>query len=372
MTDRLVLLLPAAADRNVAAAPWWRLSDDRIIEEGSDDRWVELAARSGSGGGLPLIALAPLAPVRLAFPQVEGNTQRQQAGVARARALADSFAEPETLHAVTGETDGRLAVAVVANGQMIDWLDWLTAFGVDPQAIVPAGLIVPLTDEWIAAAIGPEDMLGRAGMVLPDEPALRDALVGEAPVRTLDRDEVAARLVQLARTAPLNLRSGRFARRRLFVLDRARFRELASLALAIPLIGLVMALVMIARLDRSSDRLEAETARLASAALGREVTAAVAISALDSGIGSVPGASGSPFVPLTAAYQQMQQVRGLTATKVQWQANGTLTLGLSATRAEDVNRLLAGLQRSGYRVTATSRASPTGQTLTDITVRSSL
>lgn len=372
MIDRILLLLPAAPDRNEAVASWWSMTGDDIVEQGTDARWIELVARVTPGGSLSLVALAPVAAVRLSFPQAEGTTERQRAGVARARALAESFAETETLHAVAGEDEGRLAVAVVANSQMIEWLDWLAAFGVEPDAIVPTGLILPLTEEWTAASLGPDAMLGRAGMVLPDEPAFREAIVADATVRSLSGDDVAIRLARMARTLPLNLRSGRFARRRLFVLDRGRLRELLALACLIPLVGFVMAMVMIARLEQASNRLEAETARLSSAAVGREVSAADAGSALDMRIGSLPGASGSPFGPLTAVYQQMQQVPGVAATNVQWRADGTLVLELAATRLEDVNRLLIGLQRAGYRVTATNRASPNGATLANITVRSSL
>lgn len=369
MTDKLLLMLPAVCDRNVSSASWWRVTTEGIAEEGVDEGWVALVQGGSKGTGLPLVALAPAAAVRLAFPDAEGATERQQAGVARAKVLAESLAEPDTLHAVSGHVDGQLAVALVGNGQMIEWLDWLSAHGADPEAIIAAGLAVPRHDEWTAASVGADAMLARADIVLPDEPALREAIVGEAPVTTLTAQEVAALLVLLAQQQPLNLRTSRFARRRLFVLDRARLKELAVLTFAIPLIGLAMALVMIARLERSSDRLEAETARLASGMLGQQVAAAAAIAALDTRISSVPGASGSPFVSLTAVYQTLQQVPGVTTTTVSWRADGTLVLGLAATRTEDINRLLLALQRTGYRVTATSRAGSTGQTLADVTVR---
>lgn len=366
MTERLLLLLPPVAVPGDASAHWWRLSADAVLEQGSGPEWLAIARAER----LPLVALAPVASVRLAFPQSAGETERQRLGVARAEVLAASMAEPATLHAVAGLVEDRTAVALAANGAVIEWLDWLSALGVDPDAILPAGLLLPLADRWSSAVLGSERIIGRGTMILPDEPALREALVGEEEVLALSPDEVAERLLWLAATQPLNLRSGRFARRRLFVLDWARVRELAALAACIPLLGAIMALVMIVRLNQSSDALEAETARLASAALGSQVAAAAAAGALDARISQVPGASGSPFVPLAAVYQQLQQVPGTSASTLSWRPDGTLAVSLAATRTEDINRILAALQRTGYRVTATSRSGPSGQIVADITVRS--
>lgn len=370
MSERLVLLLPAVTDPADAAAHWWRVSETAVLESGSDARWRDFAAPATGGPGLPLVALAPVAAVRLAYPEASGETERQRLGVARALALGASMAEADTLHSAAASIEDRVTVAIVANGAMIEWLDWLKAFGADPDAILPASLLLPPGDDWLLAALGSERMIGRDRLVLADEPALREALVGEAEPVALEPDEIAARLASLAATRPLNLRTGRFARRRLFVLDWRRVRELAALTLVIPLLGAIMALIMIVRLNSASDRLDAETSRLAAEVLGSEVAAEAAASALDARIGQVPGASGSPFVPLAAVYQQLQQVPGVTASALSWRPDGTLAVSLAATRAEEINRILLALQRAGYRVTATSRAGPSGQMIADITVRS--
>jgi general secretion pathway protein L len=337
-----------------------------MLEQGTGAEWLVRLADSG----LPLVAFAPVAAVRLSFPAASGETEKQKLGVARAEALGGSMAEPATLHAVAGLVDGRTAVALVGNGAMIEWLDWLKSFGADPVAILPAGLLLPVAEQWQAATLRSERMIGRGDLVLPDEPVLREALVGAEEVLELPPEVVAERLQWLASTQPLNLRSGRFARRRLFVLDWARVRELAALALLIPLLGIAIALATIIRLNQSSDRLEAETARLASAALGQQVSATAASSALDLRISEVPGAGGSPFVPLAAVYSQVQRVPGASVATLNWRPDGTLAISLAATRTEDVNRILLALQRTGYKVTATSRAGLSGQTIADITVRS--
>ena len=370
MTERLLLLLPAVVDPADVAAKCWRVIDGEVIELPEDADWRDLVRPADGGAGLPLIALAPVAAVRIDRPVPEGETDKQRLGIARAKAVAASMADPSTLHSVAGMVDERPAVALVANGMMLEWLDWLAGHGADPVAIIPAGLLLRPGDAWTAVALGPERMIGKGDLVAADEPALRDALVGEEPIATLAPADVAARLALLADSLPLNLRSGRFARRRLFTLDWRRVRELAALALIIPLLGLAMALLSIGRLEASSDRLDSESARLAAAAIGRQVPANQAVSALDGRVGEVPGASGSPFAVIAAVYQQLQQVPGSSAAAMGWRPDGTLTVTLAATRTEDINRLLAALQRIGYRVTATPRAATSGQAMADVTIRS--
>ena len=363
MNDALLLLLPAVCDPADATACWWRVSGGAIVEQGTDASWRATQ--------LTLIALAPVSAVRLDWPEPQGETERQRFGVARAAAVQQGMADPATLHAVAGSVEDRLAVATVANGCMVEWLDWLTAHGADPTAVLPASLVAPWSEGWMAAGLGPERMIARAGTVAPDEPALRDALVepGEE-VAELSPETLQERLVWLAAILPLNLRTGRFARRRLLLLDWRRLRELAALALLIPLLGLAMGLILLVRLDRESAQLEAETARLASAAIGQQVTAAAAAAALDTRIGATPGAAGSPFPPIAALYQQLQQLSGVTAVSVTYRPDGTLAASLAATRVEDINRLLLSLQRLGYRVTATTRPGTSGQMIADLTLRS--
>lgn len=370
MTSRLLLLLPDHPGPGDTATCWWRVSGGVITDHGSGTEWQAMVAPPTGGPGLPVIALAPVAAVSLGWPAPEGATDRQRFGIARAGSLAAAMADPATLHAVAGMVEGKLVTARVGNGDMIEWLEWLALQGIDPLAIVPAGLVLPRTEQWTSAALGPEGMLGRGHLVVPDEPVFRETLVSGDEVKALTEAEVAERLELLARTMPLNLRSGRFAKSRMLVLDWGRMRELAALALLIPLLGLLMAVVMLTRLNQSSEQLETETARLAGTALGQSVTASTAASALDTRISELPGASGSPFPPLAALYQHLQAVPGARTSLVQYRADGTLNASIAAGRVEELNQLLLALQRSGYRVTATTRPRTGGQVIADLALRS--
>ena len=364
---RIVILLPEVPSGG-PEAHWWRIEQGRVVERGSDAAWVPLSADQAE-----LIALAPSASVRLSVSEMVGTTDKQAAAVATASAREGSMADPATLHAVSAVSragpDPEVWTAVVANSAMLQWLDWLAALDRDPVAVVPAGLVLPVTASWTEARIGNDHVVGKGPLRFTHEPALASALIGAEEVRSLPEAQVDAAVAQLAETPFLNLRQGRFARRRVWVLDKARVRELALLAACIPLLALIMAVITIVRLERDSNRLDAEAAAAASSVVGRPVTAEMMMTELDQAA-RTRGGGGSMSVPLAALYQQLQSEPAVGLTLLGWRSDGTLTTTLAAPRAEDLNRVLLGLQRTGYTVTAVPRGSPDGRQMADITLRS--
>lgn len=371
MSVTTIILLPQAPSANDRTAHWWTIDQGLLTGSGVGEEWLEQVSDAA-----PVIALAPTAAVRCVFAPAQGLADRQALGVARSAAVVGGLADPATLHAVSAFVDSgegaprRTVTAVVANSMMLEWLDWLDRSAVNPMAIVPVGLLVPQSAEWWAAAIGSDHLLIRDGQIIPDEPAFRAHLVGADEVHAVESERIEERLAALPGAVPLNLRTGRFARRRILVLDRARLRELALLAALIPLLGLLMAIVTIVRLNSDSRALEQETAALASDRLGRQVEAEGAGAALNARLAEQVGAAGSPFSPLSAVYQQLQLTPAVGAQALAWRGDGTLSATLAAPRADDLNRVLIGLQAAGYRITAVPRQGSDGRAMTDITVRS--
>src|SRR5690242_5852206 len=101
MSDAVILLLPSVRDDADASASWWRVIGGAVVDEGTDGSW--------RAGDIPLIALAPVAATRLEWPEPQGETERQRLGIARASATQQGMADPETLHAVAGTVEDRLA-----------------------------------------------------------------------------------------------------------------------------------------------------------------------------------------------------------------------------------------------------------------------
>ena len=364
MSEALFFALPEVPDRERRETYWWHVVDGRVVEDGVSDGWLTLAGERRS-----LIAVTTAGQVRLSFADApSASTSRQAAAVARVAAIGSSLGDDDTLHAVSEvAADGIVTTAVVDNDVMRTWLDWARDLGADPDHVVPVGALLPLSDRWTAAAIGAEHVVGRRGTVLPNEPELAGLLVGSADVRTLDEGEVHAALAAAAETAPLDLRTGRFARRRGLVIERQRIRELVILAALIPLLMLAAVLVSIFKLERSTARLNAETLSVASGTLGRPVTLETAESELAQRSGG--SAYGGLMSPLTAAYQAMQSEPAVSSTSIAYSPDGTLSLTMAAPTVDPLNRVLLALQSNGYNVTAVSRQSSDGRQMIDMTVR---
>lgn len=366
--ETIVVAIPPDAVAGQSDTHWWRVANGEIVDRGADSRWLEWIASAR------LLALAPVAEVRLeiAAKQTDAATPRQAASVARVRAIDASIATSETLHAVSaGTEDGEGNwTAVVANSVMLEWIDWAAEYGADPDAIVPVAALIPCSAEWLAASIGAEHIVARSGVALPNEPSLAAVLVDQDDVRDLSPDEIDAAIVATAADPILNLRTGAFAKRRRWVVDQSRVRELVLLAGMIPLVGLLWALVSIAKLEQSTSRLNGETLRLAEQMVGRPVTLDNVETELTQSIGSLGSIGLSPS--LAALYQGLQAETGINSTQITYGNGGTLSTTLAAPSVAEINRVLLALQRDNYVVTAVPRQAPDGRAMVDVTIRTGL
>ncbi len=366
----MFVALPHDPTGSDGATHWWRVAGD-TVESGVGDDWMALAA----DGRTKVIGLAPAALVRLAFSdRVEGvSSVRQAATIARVAALEQSLGDPETLHTASALLAGdppTMVTAVVANAKMQEWIDWAERLAVGIDHIVPAAMVLPLADEWAAVSIGSERIIGRRGTILPDEPALKDALIGagEQPVELEPRDLELA-LIGLADVPRPDLRTGRFARRRRIVIDRTRIRELALLLLALVFVTTVFSIVAVLKLDTSRAALDAEALEIARSAAGPGVTLDNAEAMLAARAGPTGGRSLSSEVAAVLVRLQPEQNVSLSTLGY---SGGSLTFTLSGQGPDAINRVLLALQRDGYRVTAVPRTQGNGQTFADVTLGNGL
>lgn len=370
MTQTLVVGLPPASSPAQAEAHWWLVDAGAALESGAGADW---AARLAGPDGIRrrLVGLAPAADVRLTLDRapVPAATPRQRSSLARLSAIEASLGDAETLHAVSSiapDPNAPLLTAVTANSAMLQWLDWAAAAGAEIDVIVPAGSILPSSDGWSAARVGAEHIVAGAGLAIPNEPALAQHLVGDAELLEIEPAEVDALVAAAAQAPPLDLRTGAFARRRGLVVDRDRIRELLLLAALITLITILWAVVSIVRLDASSDRLDAETLRVAESALGRSVSLETA----EAELRQRSAGGGSSFAGLLAGlYRHLQPEAGVASNAIGYGADGTLSATLAGPSIDPINRMLVALQRDGYRITAVHRQSPDGRAMVDVTVR---
>lgn len=343
---RLLVLLPESPVDAPADCHWWQVQGPAIIAGGASSEWQALAADPD----IRTIGLAPSASVRIAFPQVPAEaTAKQQLTLARIAALDGALAEPDTLHAsatvLETATDGPLPLAAVAaNDVLLGWLEWAERHGATLHHIVPAAMILPLSRTWTAATVGNDSFLGRIGAVVPDEPALRGLLV-DGEVDSLGPDGVDSGLVRLAHDPRPDLRSGRFARRRILV-DRSKWKLIAALAAAIAIVATLSVLVVILKLERATARLDAETLAIAQGVGGAGVTLETAEAAMMRG-SAPPGAASSNLARLLSAIssQPGSSVQSLAST------GQSVSATLSPGSAQQAAAIAQSLQRDGYQVT---------------------
>jgi len=372
MTDTLVFQLPELPDRNGDETHWWLVTDGAVVEAAVSAEWT---GRLVDRGGIPrrLVALAPAAAVRLnrTGRSLSAATRPQAEAVARVAATEASLGDLETLHvasAGTDDPDQPVLTAVVDNGVMLAWLDWAQSFGADPIHIVPTSALLPAGNQWLEARFGGDHVAGKNGLVLPFEPGLAAAVVGDAEVMALPPQEAEALIAAAATSPPIDLRMGRFVRRTRFAIDRDRIRQLALLAALAVLLTLAWGIATLVKLDRSTDRLNDESLALAEASLGRPVALDNAEAELRARVG---GQGYGGFRPMLAAlYNGLRADVAVSSSEISYRSDGTLSVTLAAATVDPINRLLVALQRDGYRITAVPRQAPDGRAMVDITIRS--
>lgn len=365
MADAIVFALPENPDSDRSEAHWWLVSGGHVVESGQGAEWIALAA----GEERKRVALAPAASVRLAIAERPAAvSDRQAASIARIAAVEASLSDPAALHSVSVLRNGSVTTAIVDNGVMLAWIDWARDAGADPHHIIPVGALLPLGDGWAMAAFGTEQVIGRAGAIIPNDPALAAELASGAEPRELEQQEVESAIVAAVEEPPIDLRVGRMARRRRIVVDRRRIRELALIAAAIPLIVLAYALISIAKLESATDRLDEQTLETAERAIGRPVTLETAESELSRQVGGA--GYGGIMAPLGGLYSALQGEPSVSSTNLAYSADGTLSTTLAAPTVDAINRVLVAVQRNGYRITAVPRQAPDGRSMVDVTVRS--
>jgi general secretion pathway protein L len=353
----LIYALPPEGAAPGWAAPWWLVDAGQVIARGDGEPWPELA------DSCQLIALAPASDCPVDWFTLPGLTPRQAQAAARLQA-ADTRIDGAALHLVAGPPIGdRVPVAVVSPATMRSWT------ATDAPLIIPAAMLLATEGDAIAE-VGGERLLRLGDRVIALEDGLADAMLAGCDVPRLPERTIDARLADLARTAPLNLRTGTYALASPGWFDAAALRRAALLIGAILLVTLAIGVARLTRIHADISRLDDAAAAAASDALGREVTAEVAAAELDARMAATGVSRGSAAATLAAVMSAMESQPAVAIDAASWDRGGTLTVTLGATRAEEINPVLLALQSAGYRITAQPRTGSDGRALGDITVRS--
>jgi general secretion pathway protein L len=337
--------------------------DDRL-----DSWWIAddgaVTARGDAEAPLPsvlperVVAVAPAGAMTIHVAELGALATAQARAAARLLATETSVAPIETQHVAVGEADGAdRSVAVLGKGRIAAWLDSLQAHGVDPDAVLPAALLLPRPDAgFVRAAIGAETVLRGRSAAFAEEPGLTELLVGDASVEELDPEPLVLAALD---TPELDLRQGDFARRRRFAIDWLLVRRLAMLAGAIVAVTLLIAIVQTVRYGMAADRLDEQAQAAARAAVPDAGPDAAA--ALQARMAARRGAGLGFSATAGALMAAVQASPNVELSSLTFDADGLLRATIVAPGPADAEALRARIQAAGLTVEATPFTSENGR-----------
>lgn len=361
----LIVLLPATPGEGWC---WWRVEQGALGAAHTFDP-DEAAPWSEVAGTVTVLVPAALAPVRdkplPAMPVAQALAAERLGG-------AGEGLGGTARHVAVAAFDGRLLSATVAVADMDVWLAQCAAAGLDPQVVIPAALVLPRPDAGLVIGeLSGQPLARTADAAFAGEPALVAALAGTGGVVTLTDAEMADMLLAAHRAAPLNLRQGPYAPRRVSFFRLPDWAGLARMAATAALLALALMLVWIVKWNTDADAREKE----ALALVQKRFPAATDLESAERLVGAElakRGEGGTGFAaPAAALLAAMRPVPSIKLRDLGYSADGTLRFTAAAPRTEDVNAVLIALQRDGWKITVPPALAPdpTGATVAAITLR---
>lgn len=366
----LIVIMPSDADR---APIWMRVIDDAIVQRGAGTDWLASCGLREWPSDAPVMLVVPVQGASYHWIAMPDLPIRQGRAAARLAALDASIGQPDTMIAVTDQQDDPAAahlVAVAARADVQHWLLWAQHHGIDPDILIPAALVLPAPVEgFVRGAIGDDAVVRGVDIALAADDPLVPLLTGHADVVDLPEERVTEWLVRALEVPPINLRQGDFAKRTRTTVDTRQLARIAMWCGVIALISLLIALILIVKLNADASRLDAESVTIAQKVLPNANDAEAVEQDLNARL-SAGGSGAYGFSGSTAGLMAaMRAAPGVSLTILDRAGDGTVKATLAAPKADDINVVLLALQASGFTITATSSSDPSGRVLADITVQ---
>ena len=300
------------------------------------------------------------------FPELE---PKQAEGVARIRVAEHSLGEVHI--AARYVIDDIVVTAAIAPTVMEYGLSRLTLRGLNPDIVIPVGLVVAEpSDHIVQAEFDGSSVLRGPQFAIPDEPVLRDLIIQNRTPQIIDQSEMRSLLVAAGEHPALNLREGTFAKREPREWGTANQRKWAiRLGAALIVATILLGLVTWSK-HKSATAAENERALVAAQKIDPSILdIEQAEGQLDRALAQKGTARGR-FAPLTAGlWRAVKSSPNVSVRELRYGTDGLLSVVLAAPDANSINKALIGIQQHGYRVTATPRQDNSGATLVDLTMR---
>jgi general secretion pathway protein L len=361
MRDALLLFLA----RGGGIEGWIRLADGAIAARGPGVEGSE------AHRGPPVVAVAPGEAVTLRWMELPAGLSAPQAAAAARMMAADFSAQPvDELHVAAGPEaagSGTRCVGLVPVEAMRLWLAEVEAAGFDAARVLPETLLLPAPEEgFVVRDAGALRLYRGRDEAFAAEPDLGDLLIGGRPAVAVDGD---FGLAEALAEAPLDLRQGLFARRRDWTVAPARARRLAVLAAALLLVSLAVQIVAVARYSFAADAAEAETARIAAAALPRSPGLADPEAALTQRLAELRGGGAGFGATAGILFESVKATPNIELSALAFGPDGTLRATVQADAPPALEALRQRVEAAGFAAEVGAPRSGGGRRVADLMVR---
>ncbi|MEZ5710360.1 MAG: type II secretion system protein GspL [Blastomonas sp.] len=370
MTGPTGLVVTIAADEE-APLYWWRAENGLIVARGNDYSPPEFDSEASD---FTIMALLPAGDTMIRTLDMQAMPAAQAETAARLQVTEDSIGP--NLHVATrslagDEGQSLVLTATIAAARMAERLEQLTLRGIDPDVMLPVGLLLDGQAEHRQEARYGDLAAARRGMLIaPGGDPLVEQLMTDADPHVLDQRARDATLLAALADPPINLRQGEFARREpLFDLEPRQKRLLGWIVAALVLLSLAVPLLEIVRLHWAAGDAEDRALAEARTLVPEAQTVEQAEQLLNRKMASRGAGTAIASAPISALLSSLQPVSGASLREMGYRSDGMVNAIIAAPRTEDINQVLLVLQQNGFVVTATPRQDASGSALADITVR---
>ncbi|HEX8483175.1 MAG TPA: type II secretion system protein GspL [Allosphingosinicella sp.] len=356
-----------------------------LARGGGVEGWARLAMGSvaARGTGLdgvnehrsaPAVAVTPGEEVSLHWLELPaGLSPAQAAGAARLMAAEISAQPIGELHVAVGRSagDGALrCVGLVPLETMRDWLADLQAAGFDAHRIVPETLLVPEPEQGLASwDSGPLRLYRGPTEAFAVEPDLGEMLLAGRGAAALGAEAFTAGIAAALEQAPLDLRQGPFGRGRDWRVAPARARRLAVLTAALLLASLFVQVGAIVRYSFAADAADAETRRIAAAALPRRSGASISVAALTQRLTELRGGGAGFTATAGILFDAVKATPNVELSALAFAPDGVLRATVQADSPAAIEALRQRVETSGFAAEAAAPRTAGGRRVADLAVR---
>lgn len=356
----LILHLP---EDDTAPLAWSQWADGERLAGGDD-----AVAAPAPDDDTRVVAIAPAEAVTLHWVELPDLAPAQVRAAAMLLAAETSAAPAGTVHVALGPVadDGRRAMALVDRGRMAGWLARLGALGFDPQAILPAPLLLPAPGEGFNRGIiaGATLVRGIDSAFAVDDVVAPMILAGAEVV-----DVTAEPLDRALDHATLDLRQGRFARARRFGVDWKLVRRLAVLAGIAALLLLATSIVQIAHYSLAADAAERRAEALAQQALPPGVRSGDPVASMASRLAGLQGAGGGFSAFAGGVLGALQATPNVDLAQMNYGGDGSLRIVIAGPDAPALSVAANAIKNNGLQVDLGPTSEVDGRQRVELTVR---